>query len=577
MVKAYLKFYKHYTLIQNTTRLNGLWFWLRRLPLVGRKLSPTFYGLDDLKLVLLVILKWLALPSFIIKKSFLVLLAWLFPFMIKVLQACGMKALLLDNSDKVFIKALRTAIASPDVFQWTLSLFLFACLMSQVNFIEASGKEAFEAVTFAKTFQLSGSDTLKKMNRIKLLLSSLAYLLPLAILGLRYHQLFVAVCLPIALRIVGINSSIFLVTHEWWTSWLARQQKKKTSWIGLNSLLVLSCFLILIYGTVIRTWHWSSLLTGVMIVISVLSFGLAKGRLIPHDFIRLITGYVWRREAAVLKMKQGKGQTNQGFSAAQKTSQQLEVTDESDLFKRFAGTQLLNHLLFKRYRPIFIKKLRRRLSIMLALLVVIVGSAAYLTWLKGMSTEQLTAAQASLILPPTVFSIMYFMSLSKESVAIYYLKCDQALLNYPFYRTKTAILQSFLARWQQAFLLNMPLTLALFANFFAILLLFGKGIPLSFYALVLFYGITVTFLFSFHDLFLYYIFQPYDQSGQNKNPAFKAIDGLFYFFCIQNFQISNAFKNSIAYVLSISILIVIYVITGLVLIRLRASKTFKLK
>ena len=105
---------------------------------------------------------------------------------------------------------------------------------------------------------------------------------------------------------------------------------------------------------------------------------------------------------------------------------------------------------------------------------------------------------------PSIFFIMYLASISKEVVAIYYTKCDQAMLNYPFYRTEQTILQSFIGRLKQSFILNTPIVVALFINVFLGILLFGKAIPLSFYGLIFFYGVAVNLLFSFHELFLYY-------------------------------------------------------------------------
>ena len=151
------------------------------------------------------------------------------------------------------------------------------------------------------------------------------------------------------------------------------------------------------------------------------------------------------------------------------------------------------------------------------------------------------------------------------------------MLNYPFYRTEQTILQSFIGRLKQLFMANTPIVVGLFVNVFAGILLFGKDIPLSFYGLIVFYGIAVNLLFSFHELFLYYILQPFDRDGNTKNPIFTMINGIFYYFCIQNYQIANRFKQTTSYVLIISIIIVVYVSLGLIIVKLKAPKQFKLK
>ena len=71
----YLNFYKNYLQIKNTNFLNGLWFWLRRLPVIGQSISSNFYGMRDLKTIILLILKWLSLPLTVLRKSILIFIA----------------------------------------------------------------------------------------------------------------------------------------------------------------------------------------------------------------------------------------------------------------------------------------------------------------------------------------------------------------------------------------------------------------------------------------------------------------------------------------------------------------------
>lgn len=54
------------------------------------------------------------------------------------------------------------------------------------------------------------------------------------------------------------------------------------------------------------------------------------------------------------------------------------MTDEQELFDKFSGIQLLNRLLFKRYRKIFKKKLFYRLGGLGLAFLIILGVYAYL-------------------------------------------------------------------------------------------------------------------------------------------------------------------------------------------------------
>jgi|GEM_PF-2187388 len=557
----YLNFYKNYLQIKNTNFLNGLWFWLRRLPVIGQSISPNFYGMRDLKTIILLILKWLSLPLTVLRKSILIFIAWLMAF--------GVKNLSLQK-ESILWHTFR--VDYPEIFHWTLTLFLIFCVFEQLSFVMASSGSLFRGIEFAKMFQLSYGDTLKKLNRINLVMSLLAYIFPLGILGLIYHQSFVAIVLPSSFRLLLLNLALILVSQNWWLTVLDKSQKKIFKYMYRGVVFGGGLFS-LIYLTTVHTVVWTPLLAWLILLLAIASFLLSWKMTLSQGYIQRVFQNKVLQEQIVAEIKSN--QSNTGMKAAQKSSQKIEVTDEQELFNKYSGIQLLNRLLFKRYRKIFKKKLTYRLGGLALAFLIILGIYGYLAIRFG-KTNYLTFHQVGQILP-SIFFIMYLASLSKEIVAIYYTKCDQAMLNYPFYRTEQTILQSFIGRLKQLFMANTPIVVGLFVNVFAGILLFGKDIPLSFYGLIVFYGIAVNLLFSFHELFLYYILQPFDRDGNTKNPIFTMINGIFYYFCIQNYQLANRFKQTTSYVLIISIIIVVYVSLGLIIVKLKAPKQFKLK
>lgn len=557
----YLNFYKNYLQIQTTEFLNGLWFWLRRIPLIGQSISPKFYGMRDLKTVILVIFKWLSLPLTVLKKSVLVFIAWLVAFGVKNLSL--QKEIVLWDTFR---------IDYPEIFHWTLTIFLLFCVFEQLSFVMASSSSLFKGIAFAKMFRLSYGDTLKKLNRINLVHSLLAYVFPLGILGLIYHQSFVAIILPSSFRLLALNLALFLVSKNWWVNVLDSYQKKIFKY-SYNLVIFGGGLFGLIYLTLIHMLEWTALSAWFILILASVSFLLSQKKKLSQRFIQSIFRNLAHHEQIVTEAKSN--QSNTGLKAAQKSSQKIEVTDEQELFDKFSGIQLLNRLLFKRYRKVFKKKLLYRLGGLGLTFLLILGIYGYLAIRFG-KTDYLTFNQVGNILP-SIFFIMYLASISKEVVAIYYTKCDQAMLNYPFYRTEQTILQSFIGRLKQSFMVNTSIVVALFVNVFAGILLFGKDIPLSFYSLIVFYGVAVNLLFSFHELFLYYILQPFDREGNTKNPIFTVINGIFYYFCIQNYQFANRFDKTTTYVLTISIISVVYVSLGLIIIKLEAPKRFKLK
>lgn len=557
----YLNFYKNYLQIQNTKFLNGFWFWLRRIPIIGKKLSPSFYGMQDLKTIILLLLKWLTFPLVMIKSSFTILIGWL--------VAYGVKNFSLQGEEIVW-SSFRGDY--PDIFHWTLTLFVIFCVLTQVNVLLATGNTLFRGIRFAKMFRLSYSKTLQTVYRIDSVQRSLTYLLPLGILGLLYHQSLVALLLPISFRLVAMNLSIFLVAQKGWLKVLICYRKKWGKALITIGLFLLSLFS-LVYMTLIHTFYWTNFWAWFCFGLALLSCYLTRHIGFSKAFIQSIFINMTLMDQAVADAKNN--QNTAGFKAAQRASQKIEVTDSVDLFDKFSGIQLLNRLLFKRYQKIFKKKLGYRLGGLGILFIVICAIYGYLIIRFG-KADYLSFHQVGQVLP-SIFFIMYLIALSKEIVAIYYLKCDQAMLHYPFYRTKQTILRSFVGRLGQLFLVNTLIVAGLFLNVFAAMLLFGRGIPLTFYGLIIVYGIAVNVLFSFHELFLYYLLQPFDQKGQMKNPIFGVIAGLFYFFCVQNYSFANLFKSPILYVMAISAIIVTYMIIGLVIVWRKAPKSFRLK
>lgn len=561
-MRGYFTFYANFIQIQSTEFLNSLWFWLRRLPLVGKKISPKFYQMIDLKTALLILMKWLYLPITVIKKGLLLLLAWLVAFLAKYFFMA---------SDTQLLSTLN--IKAPEVFNWTITIFIFFCLFERLNFLDASGKTLFSLIDFAKMYQLSYSDTLKKYYRINLIMSSLAYLLPLFLFGWFYHQILIAVVLPFACRLFFLNISMVIVAQKYWLKVIDWLHGEIVRWIYGFAILIIGGFLV-IYFTLFQSIIWSKLIMLCLSLLAVFSYFWANQVTFSQGFIQRIFIKQAYRNEAYAKAKTNQGST--GILAAQKASQKIEATDESALFKRYSGIQLLNHLLFKRYQKVFSKKLLLRLGFLVGLLMIIIGFYFYLKLTNSQNTMLMDSNQVTKILP-SLFPIVYFLNLSKEIVAIYYLKCDKAMLNYPFYRTKSTILDSFLGRLKQSFIVNTPIIIGIFLNIFAVILLFGKAISPSIYGLIIFYGIAMNLLFSFHELFLYYILQPFDLEGKAKNPAFQFINWIFYFFCIYNYSFESFFSNTVLYVLIISIIIVLYVSFGLLIVRLKAPKTFKLK
>ena len=96
----------------------------------------------------------------------------------------------------------------------------------------------------------------------------------------------------------------------------------------------------------------------------------------------------------------------------------------------------------------------------------------------------------------------------------------------------------------------------------------------EFIVIVLFVMISLAILFSFHELFVYYILQPFTSDMEVKNPVYKFVDYVFYFLSYISLQIKS---GGFEYGIIVSMISVVYFMVGLVIITKFAPKTFKLK
>lgn len=110
--------------------------------------------------------------------------------------------------------------------------------------------------------------------------------------------------------------------------------------------------------------------------------------------------------------------------------------------------------------------------------------------------------------------------------------------------------------------------------------LVGQSIPesifksYSFKSALFLLLISLTALFSFHDLFIYYILQPFTKDMEVINPVYKFLSGALYWVAYLNIKLD---LGSHLYVLLISLAMIAYVSIGYWILLKKAPQTFHLK
>ena len=110
--------------------------------------------------------------------------------------------------------------------------------------------------------------------------------------------------------------------------------------------------------------------------------------------------------------------------------------------------------------------------------------------------------------------------------------------------------------------------------------LVGESIPesifksYSFKSALFLLLISLTALFSFHDLFIYYILQPFTKDMEVINPVYKFLSGALYWVAYLNIKLD---LGSHLYILLISLAMIAYVSIGYWILLKKAPQTFRLK
>lgn len=244
------------------------------------------------------------------------------------------------------------------------------------------------------------------------------------------------------------------------------------------------------------------------------------------------------------------------------------TVEEEHLHEKATGSAYLNLLLFTRYRKQLSKLLRFRL-----LLIVGTGSAIILAsfFINAFKIKHLSELYS--IFPAVIF-LMYLLSFGKKIVQICFVNCDVAMLYYPFYRKEKVILSGYKFRLKETLKYNTIMTTALFLMFVLFTIAHSQLFEWSFFCILALLLVSLSLLLSFHELFIYYLLQPFTSDMEQKNPLYSLASGTFYFIIYLNIRLHI---TGWLYPVVFSLFALFYVLVGLVLIRKFAPKTFKIK
>ncbi|HEL2052241.1 TPA: hypothetical protein TY426_001846 [Streptococcus suis] len=521
--------------------VNGFFYYLRKLPLVGKKIPESIFKSYSFKSGLFLILHILSVPSRFLAKGF-----WLlFHF-----YHASFWMNILSTEEPTFWNILPNT--------WLLGFmfwFLFVglnCRFSKVldPVISKADRE------FMQNFGLAQSRFLQSQLFIEPILTTIFYLPTLIIFCLMTNQWLV---FPVGLMTVLAGHLTGHALNRWFFE--HRMLTCRNSW---------------------HTWLWGAFILVLYVLAIIFRHQLSLGMLVPillvqpfliwfgyrylkqqtnHlDYLSYCMDQSLQMDKKIFEITKGNEYTRQGLQMQAK----LSIEKGKDL-SHLSGMTYLNALLFDRYRSVLTKKLHFRLGCLLAIVLFIEG-------IRWFSKEDIEISNANYIEGlPFAFMVMYAASMGKAVAQMVFVNCDISMLHYPFYREAKTIIAGFHYRFLQTVKLNAAFSGSLLL---ALIIFTRAQLPIETYLLTALLLLSLTALFSFHDLFIYYILQPFTKDMEVVNPVYKFLSGALYWVAYLNIKLD---LGSHLYILLISIAMITYVSIGYWILLKKAPQTFRLK
>ncbi|CYV29375.1 hypothetical protein [Streptococcus suis] len=520
--------------------VNGFFYYLRKLPLVGQSIPESIFKSYSFKSSLFLVLHIFSIPSrFLVKGIWLAIYSCIATFWIK----------LLSNNQLDFWQ-----IPSDT---WLIG---FSLWMVFVGYAYRFGKgfEPFIAKSereFMQNFGLSQSSFLQSQLFVEPIITSLFYLPALLIFSsLSGNWLY----LPLGLLTIPAGSFAGQALNRWFFN---RQiLSRRNSW---QYWVILGTGLAAIASLILFRNHLSPIFLLPVLACQVLliwfGYRYLKQQTNHLDYLYYCMDQSLQMDKKIFELTKGNEYTRQGLQMQAK----LSMETGKDL-SHLSGMTYLNALLFDRYKKVLYKKVR---GWVLSLVVILVALEAFRYYLEPF---ELTDAVLLRCLPFS-FMIMYVASMGKVVAQMVFVNCDISMLHYPFYREAKTIIAGFNYRFLQTFKLNLIFA---FSLFLAIMALGRFAFSLETILLTALLLISLTALFSFHDLFIYYILQPFTKDMEVVNPVYKFLSGALYWVAYLNTQMD---LGSHMYILLISLAMIAYVSVGYWILLKKAPQTFRLK
>lgn len=515
--------------------LNGVLYFLKKIPLVKKLFVSASYGFISMKRVLGYVSFVYQLLFSSLKSILLALVFLLLPMVFLGQGDPGRKPLTLV----LFFYGL-TRLFMPTLLELNKSKFI---LLKELK---------MEPVGYAKAFLL-------KKEGFKFLGRTLGFLL---LTGVVMKSPLEALYISLLITGLGLGTeALHLFLY-----------KKKRFLLEEHSIFLIFLYLLLFGGGAALFYYGPSFDGGRILLHPVTGILVALVTFISIAYIRSYDYYMEALLAVTSYEKMEK--MNNAMAEARVADVKLRESDynlEEEKGKKSSekeGYAYLHELFIRRHgrffrKPIYVKS------------ALVVGVFVILGFVKVFFEEDLFNTMATELTGSyTLFIfLMYMLSNSQRDTKAMFYNCDLFLLRYGFYREPKALLTMFFLRLRRIVFQNLLPTALIILGLGIFIALsdqkdFLSIMPLA--ALIL----TLSLMFSVHYLFMYYIFQPYTSSMEVKSPAFSIINGLVYFASYMALQIKAPARSFLPVLIAIGLL---YTALAVLFVYKKAPKTFRVK
>lgn len=535
MIRTFINSYK----VSYAEGANQFIYFLKRIPLLGKKVPEKLYKKTDIKLILGAIWEILRLFGGFFKKSFYLGIMIILP-----------AYLITGDMSKV----------QPIFFHILFFLnFILGPLMKSTVFNKYN-KKAYNMITLMRAD--AGDYYLGEMI-YRNLTDFVYFILPAVIIGL------IIGFSPLRALILIIELIAFRFMGEWLQLFV--YDRFKTILVEGNIFNA-----VLYIGTLVPAYalpavglpiDFGPFLFNALAVILILCLGAAAFTyLYKYNEYTPIAKRLLTRDNI---FKLGAIKTDMKFADVKLDEKKMSSEDmDSRGYNKKQGYEYLNSIFFKRHRRIMVLPVVRRVVFVAVVFLICGFIVIFVPQNKATMFDQILKSA------PLFVFLMYLMSTGERTCRAMFYNCDMSLLRYAYYREGKVILSNFTARLKRVVLLNIMPALAMCLAIFVLVSLGGFLSRLVELMPLFLCILCLACFFSIHHLFMYYVIQPYTAELTVKSPLFKVVNFVVYMISYGCLQIKT---SSYYFTGGVIILTVVYMLAALIITYRVAPRTFRLK